>query len=124
MKRTIDVDLPWPPRGLSPNVRMNRLAKAQLFKRTKMAAFIATAAALKGRPAAVQSATTVNVKLICTPPVLRYRDEDNLLANCKATLDGIAQKLGVDDHWFHFLEQEWHEPEAPGRLVVRLDWEE
>lgn len=124
MKRTIDVDLPWPPRGLSPNARMNRLAKAQLFKRTKMAAFIATAAALKGRPAAVQSATTVNVKLICTPPVLRYRDEDNLLANCKATLDGIAQKLGVDDHWFHFLEQEWHEPEAPGRLVVRLDWEE
>lgn len=124
MKRTIDVDLPWPPRGLSPNARMNRLAKAQLFKRTKMAAFIATAAALKGRPAAVQSATTVNVKLICTPPVLRYRDEDNLLANCKATLDGIAQKLGVDDQWFHFLEQEWHEPEAPGRLVVRLDWEE
>ena len=124
MKRTIDVDLPWPPRGLSPNARMNRLAKAQLFKRTKTAAFIATAAALKGRPAAVQSATTVNVKLICTPPVLRYRDEDNLLANCKATLDGIAQKLGVDDHLFHFLEQEWHEPEAPGRLVVRLDWEE
>ncbi len=124
MKRTIDVDLPWPPRGLSPNARMNRLAKAQLFKRTKMAAFIATAAALKGHRPAVQSRSFVNVKLICTPPVLRYRDEDNLIANCKAIFDGIAQKLGVDDHWFHFLEQEWHEPEAPGRLVVRLDWEE
>lgn len=124
MKRTIDVELPWPPRGLSPNARLDRFAKASLFKRTKAAASFATMAALKGHRPAVQSRSFVNVKLICNPPVLRYRDEDNLIANCKAIFDGIAQKLGVDDHWFHFLEQEWNDPEAPGRLVVRVEWEE
>lgn len=66
----------------------------------------------------------MNITLVCTPPTMRYRDEDNLLATLKAHFDGIAQALGVDDHTFHFREQEWHPPEKPGRLVIVLDWEQ
>lgn len=124
MRKSVEIEMPWPPRGLSPNARLDRFAKATLFKRTKMAAFIATARALDGHKPSVQSRSVVNVKMICTPPTNRRRDEDNLIANCKAIFDGIAQKLEHDDHNFHFLEQEWRPAVSPGKIVFRVDWEE
>lgn len=126
MKRTLTIEFPWPHRGLSPNARLTRYAKATLFKKTKHQAYLLT------RAAAIKSQTRVllpeggllNLKLICQPPILRYRDEDNLIANCKAHFDGISQAVGIDDHLFHFREQEWHKPKKPGKLTVILDWEE
>ena len=67
---------------------------------------------------------SVNVTLVCEPPVTRYHDEDNLLANCKAVLDGVAKALDVDDTIFHFREQQWLPAKKPGALTVILDWEE
>ena len=126
MRKSIDIRLPWPPRGLSPNARLNRYAKAKLFKDTRLLALAKTRRALIG--AGVKDFVPVgdgrvNLTLICTPPVNRYRDEDNLIANCKATFDGIAGALAVDDHIFHLREQEWYDAKAPGELIVRIDWE-
>ncbi|WP_419519976.1 hypothetical protein [Duodenibacillus massiliensis] len=69
-------------------------------------------------------AGTMNVQLVCTPPITRYRDEDNLIATCKAYLDGCAASLCVDDTTFHFREQVWNKAEAPGHLLLQFDWEE
>lgn len=126
MKRTLTIEFPWPHRGLSPNARLNRYAKATLFKKTKALAYQLTRAAAIKAHARVHLAegSTLNLKLTCQPPILRYRDEDNLIANCKAHFDGISQAVGVDDHLFHFREQEWHKPKKPGKLTVMLDWEE
>lgn len=126
MKRTLAIEFPWPPKGLSPNARLTSFAKASLFKKTKMQAYLLTrAAAAKTRHRiAVDEGGLLNLTLVCEPPVLRYRDEDNLVANCKAHFDGIAQAVGIDDHLFHFREQEWHKPKKPGKLTVILDWEE
>ena len=41
------VELPWPPRGLSPNARLTVFAKAKLFKATKMHTRLKTAQAMK-----------------------------------------------------------------------------
>lgn len=126
MRKTLTVEFPWPHRGLSPNARLNRYAKATLFKKTKALAYQLTRAAAIKAHARVHLAegSTLNLKLICQPPILRYRDEDNLIANCKAHFDGISQAVGIDDHLFHFREQEWHKPKKPGKLTVMLDWEE
>lgn len=133
-KMYLDVHLPWPPRGLSPNARLTVFAKARLFKAARNQAQILTkhamakagvvSARLKGGEPPRYRAGTMNVQLICTPPVARYRDEDNLIATCKAYLDGCAAGLSVDDTTFHFREQVWHKAEAPGSLVMRFDWEE
>lgn len=123
-KRTLTIELPWPNRALSPNGRIDRFSKARIFKSTKMQAFIVTKTALKGQPARLLAGTTMNLRLCPIPPILRYRDEDNLIANCKSYFDGIAEALNVNDHLFHFREQVWHPDEAPGKLLIELDWEE
>jgi crossover junction endodeoxyribonuclease RusA len=38
-----------------------------------------------------------NVKVTFHPPDNRRRDTDNMLASCKASLDGLALAMGVDD---------------------------
>lgn len=130
----LEIELPWPHRGLSPNSRLTIFAKARLFKAAKTQAQIITkrglqekgltCARLKGGQPPRYRAGTVNVQLVCTPPINRYRDEDNLIATCKAYLDGCAAGLSVDDTTFHFREQIWEKAEAPGCLVMRFDWEE
>lgn len=122
--KTLEIELPWPPRGLSPNARLTVFAKASLFKKTKQLAYLKTKQALAGESVRLAEGTRMNLRLICTPPILRYHDEDNLLANCKATLDGIAMAMKINDHLFHFREQEWHAPKNPGSLRIAFDWEE
>lgn len=127
MKKEFSVELPWPPRGLSPNARLNRYAKATLFKNTKLCAKLHTKNAMRAigmESVEPKGDGLVNVRLVSTPPILRYRDEDNLIANCKATLDGIAEAIKVNDHYFHFREQIWNKPSAPGKLTVVIDWED
>jgi len=41
-----------------------------------------------------------DVVLTFSPPDKRRYDDDNLIARCKAYLDGIADALGVDDSRF------------------------
>lgn len=118
------VSLEWPPRGLSPNARLDRFSKARLFKTTKLRARLATMDAMNGRAAHLPEGEVVNLRLVCRPPVLRHRDEDNLIASCKAVFDGIASALKVDDHLFHFREMEWREVDRAGRggLTVEVEW--
>lgn len=92
----LTLTLPWPPRILSPNARpahWSALARAKRLYRTACAtqARMQGAAALAGPPKAL----TVHLRFF--PPDRRHRDLDNLIANVKAGLDGLADTLGVDD---------------------------
>lgn len=124
--KQVEIVLPWPPRGLSPNARLTVLAKAALFKKAKHLAFFRTKETLNGEKIALRKGQRMNVQLVLEPPVLRYHDEDNLLANCKATLDGIAMAMGINDHFFHFREQIWKTPDPKGKGILRVvcEWEE
>ena len=130
MKRIIQLTLPWPHRALSPNARVNLMQKARIFKREKYATMMLTKAALQkvgiekvtvkgGLPDKKWRGGRVNIELICIPP----HDEDNLLANCKAILDGIAEGMQVNDNTFHFKEQDWLQAENPGHLIINITWE-
>lgn len=86
--------LPWPYlRALSPNFRGHWAQKAKA-KRQLRAAWAWQAEAQGARR---MDAQALVVALEFIPPDRRARDIDNLLAACKAGLDGLADVLGVDD---------------------------
>lgn len=116
---SLTLDLPWPPRGLSPNARPAHwavLARAKKGYRARCRA-IALAAGCGGVLGA--PAERLAVHLIFVPPNRRSRDWDNLLASMKAGLDGVADALGVDDGRWRLSMEVVGEPLKGG--VVRLE---
>lgn len=111
----IDITLPWPPKALSPNARVHWSVLAKTKKQYRadcfMQARIQGAKAMQG---------PLKVEITFVPPDRRGRDMDNMLASCKAGLDGLADAIKVDDrHWKLSLETA---PEVGGMVKLRV-WE-
>lgn len=87
------IDLPWPSRDLNPNSRPHWAKRARAAKKARQDA--ATMAKHAGLGAI--EADRLIVTAIFTPPDNRPRDEDNMIANIKSYLDGIADVVGVND---------------------------
>jgi crossover junction endodeoxyribonuclease RusA len=87
--------LPWPPKELSPNARVHRLAKAKAAKAYRHACW-----ALTKESKVALSATPVHLQVTFVPPTKQARDLDNCLASIKSGLDGVADALGVNDRLF------------------------
>ena len=89
--------LPWPPVGLSPNSRLHWAKLAKLKKQYRAAC--AWTAKSQGAQALPPDAR-LHLALTFTPPTRRAFDLDNALARMKSGLDGLADVLSVDDrHW-------------------------
>lgn len=90
--------LPWPPKELSPNKRLHwrDVHKAKALYR--MVAFAMTQKVTKGHI----KATKLELELTFHEPTKRKRDMDNMLAQMKAGIDGIADAIGVDDSKFSY----------------------
>jgi len=129
MKKKVVIELPWPPRELSPNCRVDRYSKNKHFQSYKLQAYAATLKAMKGKTAQPAERTsvrpTVNVQYCITPPDKRARDEDNFFATMKAAQDGIALALKVNDCFFHLREltRDGADRLHP-KVVVTLDWQQ
>jgi crossover junction endodeoxyribonuclease RusA len=55
------------------------------------------------------------------PPDKRHRDRDNMIASCKALMDGLSDALGVDDR--HFIPTyEVCNTITGGAVIVSLDY--
>ena len=93
MSEPLIFTLPWPPAGLSPNVRQHwsKLARA---KKAYRAACAWTA---KEQGAQRIEAERLHLTITFVPPNRRAHDLDNCLARMKSGLDGLADVLGVDD---------------------------
>lgn len=89
------IDLPWPPRELSPNARVHWSVKARKAKAYRNTCYLLTKEALIKAPEG-----RAVLSLCFVPPDRRHRDDDNLVAAFKAGRDGIAEALGVDDRQF------------------------
>lgn len=89
--------MPWPQAlGLSPNHRVHWSVQRRAKKALREA--WAWQAVQQGAP--YMAVQPLEVSLTFVPPDRRARDMDNMLASCKAGLDGLADVLGVDDkHW-------------------------
>jgi crossover junction endodeoxyribonuclease RusA len=108
---------PWPARELSPNARghWSRAARAKRHQRALWAS-LAHQAGLGG----VRGLGMAwEVHLAFAAPCRRARDLDNLLAACKAGLDGLADAMGVDDrHWRIAIDRA--DPVSGGRVDVEV----
>lgn len=92
----IELTLPWPPKELSPNARLH-WSKVARAKKAHKEACAWTAMEQGLRKVAAQK---LHLSLVFYPPTRRAFDLDNLLARCKAMLDGLAGVMQVDDkHW-------------------------
>lgn len=83
MANPLIIDLPLPPRALSPNARCHWAAKA---RNAKFARDLANLTASEHRPAKPYGAVAYRLIAWTANPT----DDDNIIAQCKAYRDGIA----------------------------------
>jgi crossover junction endodeoxyribonuclease RusA len=116
----IRIETGWPAKHLSPNSRPNPWQLSTAKRKAKNEAFLATCSVvLPTRPQLGPGKLKVTIE--AHPPVERRRDADNLVASCKAMLDGIAYALRVDDSQFLAPVVEWRELRPHGRLIFQIE---
>lgn len=93
MKQPIEIKLPWPARALHSNARCHWSEKARAASKARKEAW----------------ALALEAKLPCWPqasilieywPAHRRFDVHNVASSLKASIDGIADAMGVDDRAF------------------------
>lgn len=95
------IELPFPPKELSPNARLHwaKVSKAKkAYRKTAWAQtkFTAANCQVGGHPVGGRQ----RLDFTFCPPQNRDYDRDNLIARMKAAIDGIADGLGVNDKLF------------------------
>jgi crossover junction endodeoxyribonuclease RusA len=117
MSAAVSFGLPFPAKILWPNGRGHWAEKARAVKSARKAAWAAAlAAGVKSLPASDGYAIAVTVY----PKTQNAIDADNAVASLKATLDGIADALGVDDRTFDTPSISFGEPIKGGLLSLTL----
>ena len=108
--------LDWPDKRLNPNARIHWLAKAQIVADARNAAFaLARNVGFTIPPGPLQ----LNL-IFYPPPDKRRRDMDNVLASCKAALDGIFRACDVDDANVCRIVMEWGGADKAGTGCIYL----
>lgn len=120
----IIVNLPWPDSRLSPNARVHWAVLSGLKKKARAdaakAVYDALQRGLRETRLSIAGTGPIHLTVLFYPPDKRRRDADNLIASMKASFDGIADALGVDDHRFRGAYDIVPEPEKPGRVEVEI----
>ena len=109
------IELPFPAKDLWPNSRPHWAAKARAVKKARAWAYTATLAAKVPKPEG-----RMHIRLLVHPRTANRPDADNVIAACKALLDGMAEALGVDDSTFNAPTVVFCMPAKGGRLFVEL----
>jgi crossover junction endodeoxyribonuclease RusA len=92
---TVEIDLPLPGQSLHAHAKGSWRAKAKPVKDARQTAMWATRAAWDGSPW-----KKAEVDYLFRLPDNRRRDEANLVASCKAYIDGVVDAgLIADDCW-------------------------
>jgi len=117
----LQMELPWPYKGLSPNDRLTPRHKRRVKNQYKSDCFYLVKSILgKNRAffAALSDKDEVNLDITLHPTNARW-DEDNGIAAFKYGQDGLALALGVDDNKFR-VRREWGAPVKGGKVIVRV----
>jgi crossover junction endodeoxyribonuclease RusA len=113
----ITVRLPWPHAALSPNSRIHHMVRARKAKSAKISAWSLAYEAGVRR----QDATPRTLTFSFHPPTRRRMDLDNVIASCKAYIDGLACALGIDDSKIAMrFPERLGEPVKGGAIVVEV----
>jgi len=105
------LEIPWPPRSLSPNARKQHRYATRDRKAYKEACWALTKeAGFRAR----------HLHITFHPPDGKRRDLDNMLAAIKYGLDGVALAMGVDDREFNPITIGRGDPFRPhGKVVIK-----
>lgn len=106
------LELPWPPKELTPNARRRnhwRVTQRHSKQYRETCAWLTKAARLRG--------VIVGVEFF--PPDRRKRDDDGMIGAFKAGRDGVADALGCDDHTFRPT-YKLGDPVKGGKIVVEI----
>lgn len=114
----MDIELPWPPKELSPNARIHHMAKAKATREARESARWRAYPHMQETP--LPDTGDIMVRMIFHPPDRRRRDLDGMFASCKAYLDGIADCFCVNDQRFAFHIMR-AEPVKNGKVVVTIE---
>jgi crossover junction endodeoxyribonuclease RusA len=117
---SIIIELPFPDRHLMPNAarRMDWHAKAEYAKTYRMCGFVEAANAVKWD--FVPPTGEVELRITFHEPNKRKRDSDGMLSAIKAGLDGIAQRLELNDRQFNPIVLQRGEIVKGGKVVVEI----
>ena len=114
--------LPWPSPKLAPNRRNGK--HWTVTHAAKLSAFgdaaTLTMQALRATGYQAPAYGPIGLTLTFCPPDRRRRDLDGLLSACKASLDAVAQVIGVDDVRFEPVTLRRGEPIKGGAVVLEV----
>ncbi len=121
----IEIELPWPPKELSPN-STNKWAKIKATKEARHDGYYLMMEqksfnnCLSG-DFYITKSIYLEARYTFYPPDRRRRDQDNYSAMMKPNQDGVCDALGVDDSRFQMAAPVWGEVVKGGRVVLRLE---
>lgn len=115
------VTLPWPARQLSPNSRSYFRLKAEVARASRLEAKVLSLNALNGH-APFAKDDRLSLSLEFCPPDNKKRDMDNMLASCKAALDGVFDALApANDRQVRQINMRLLPPVKDGQVVIELE---
>lgn len=110
-----------PPRELSPNRRVHWRVRNDAVQTMRMAAKGATTVALDGAPANLYGDAFDLDMQVFWPKRRKRMDVDNVVASCKACIDGIADALGIDDrHLGELRIRQGRDPDGDGWIAATV----
>jgi crossover junction endodeoxyribonuclease RusA len=111
----MQIELPWPPKELSPNARLHWAKKSKAVKLYRSSCGWIAKQNVPNIPAG-----NMAVKITFYPPDSRRRDRDNTIASFKAGQDGIADGWGVDDVRFNPVTYAWGPCVKGGKVIIEI----
>ena len=115
------VELPWPPRELSPNAHVHWTRSAEAKQTAQAQGCYQTMADKWEGQWGYTELTAFEATYTFHPPDKRKRDIDNFLASMKHYQDGVCAALGIDDSRIKRTVIEWGAVVKGGKVVLRLE---
>ena len=116
----IAITLPWPDRSLHPNSRKHYMVKAKAVKAARWTAHKSIwEAGIRKTDTDLPQA--LKVTCIFSPPNNRKHDLDGCFAALKASFDGIADAIGIDDSKWTFGAPRKDAPVKGGAVRIEIE---
>ncbi len=115
----ITIELPWPDKRLNPNENAHWKAQITPKKEAKEYAYYMTLSHILN--CNFKAPEQMAITYTFYPPCVRTRDDDNFIAAMKASRDGVAKALKVDDSCFVTQPVEWGDVVRDGKVTLRLE---